>query len=187
MEQAASQDTFRQQIENALQEETRRHAVAELFGDADVLDTVQTAIQRTIARQLIAALGQPVLLRPEPPAPARECGPITFVIKRIDIPTSVQAAYNAIADPHERGPGDRGPLRGPRGLACHYPQLKAIESGQVTFWVLPDGANVVVPGPRDGPTTPTTPSSESAGRRPRRPRPEVGSPSCTDVARRCSP
>ena len=37
------QDTLRQQIENALQEETRRVDVADLFGDADVLSTCSRA------------------------------------------------------------------------------------------------------------------------------------------------
>ena len=154
------QDTFRQQIESAIQQETRRHTVAELIGDADVLDTVQTAIQRTIARQLIASLGREYFCGPNH-IPGRQCGPITFVIKRVDIPTSVQAAYNAIAARTNEAQAIEilcGALGGPEN--CDYAQIRAIEEGKVTFWILPDGANVVVPGPNG--TTPTTPSSESA-------------------------
>jgi hypothetical protein len=154
------QDTLRQQIESAIQQETRRHTVEEMIGDADVLDTVQTAIQRTIARQLIASLGREYFCGPNH-VPGRACGPITFVIKRVDIPTSVQAAYNAIAARTNEAQAIEilcGALGGTE--SCDYAQLKAIESGNVTFWILPDGANVVVPGPNG--TTPTTPSSESA-------------------------
>lgn len=157
------QDTLRQQIESAIQQETRRHTVAELIGDADVLDTVQTAIQRTIARQLIASLGREYFCGPNH-VPGRPCGPITFVIKRIDIPTSVQSAYNAIAARTNEAQAIEvlcGALGGQPD--CNYAQLRAIEEGKVTFWILPDGANVVVPGPNGtAPTTPTTPSSESA-------------------------
>jgi hypothetical protein len=150
------QDTLRQQIESAIQQETRRHTVAELIGDADVLDTVQTAIQRTIARQLIASLGREYFCGPNH-VPGRPCGPITFVIKRVDIPTSVQAAYNAIAARTNEAQAIEI-LCGALGQAdCNYAQLRAIEEGKVTFWILPDGANVVVPGPNG-----TTPSSESA-------------------------
>jgi len=157
------QDTLRQQIESAIQQETRRHTVEEMIGDADVLDTVQTAIQRTIARQLIASLGREYFCGPNH-VPGRACGPITFVIKRVDIPTSVQAAYNAIAARTNEAQAIEilcGALGGTEN--CDYAQLKAIESGNVTFWILPDGANVVVPGPNGTtPTTPTAPSSESA-------------------------
>ena len=76
----------------------------------------------------------------------------------------MQSAYNAIAARTNEAQAIEilcGALGGPEN--CDYAQLKAIESGNVTFWILPDGANVVVPGPNGTtPTTPTTPSSESA-------------------------
>ena len=40
-------DTFRQQIENALQEETRKYDVADLYGNADVLTTIQDRSNRS--------------------------------------------------------------------------------------------------------------------------------------------
>jgi SPFH domain / Band 7 family len=157
---AMLQDTLRQQIESAIQQETRRHTVEELVGNADALDEVQTAIQRTIARQLIASLGREYFCGPNH-APGRPCGPITFVIKRLDIPTSVQNAYNAIAARTNEAQAIEVLCNALGGTEnCNYQQILAVESGKVTFWVLPDGANVVVPGPNG--TTPSSPSSSSS-------------------------
>ena len=166
------QDTFRQQIESALQQETRRHTVAELFGDADVLDTVQTA---SPARPSPAAHR---LARPASTSAARtfipggECGPITFVIKKIDIPTSVQARTTPSRPARTRRRRSRS-SRGARGQPTNYAKLRAIEEGKVTFWILPDGADVVVPGPDGHGADDADDAGRVGRRRPRRPRPEA--------------
>ena len=72
----------------------------------------------------------------------------------------MQSAYNAIAARTNEAQAIEvlcGALGGPEN--CNYDKLRAIESGKVTFWILPDGADVVVPGP-DG-TTPSSSSSSS--------------------------
>src|SRR5262245_32243192 len=47
------QDTFRQQIENAIQEETRQYPVEKLYGDADTLAKVQQDVERKISDRLV--------------------------------------------------------------------------------------------------------------------------------------
>ena len=55
-------DTFRQQIENALQEETRQISVADIYGSADKLVGLQTRVQQKISQRLQSALGRALLL-----------------------------------------------------------------------------------------------------------------------------
>ncbi len=52
------EDTFRQQLENALQEETRRYAVADIYGDADLLLKIQGSVQATLSDRLELAMGK---------------------------------------------------------------------------------------------------------------------------------
>lgn len=43
------EDTFRHHYENAIQEETRRYAVADIYGDADLLLNIQDSVQATLS------------------------------------------------------------------------------------------------------------------------------------------
>src|SRR5438552_3711947 len=49
------QDTFRQQIENALQAETRRYDVADIYANADLLAQIQREVQRSLKQRLVTA------------------------------------------------------------------------------------------------------------------------------------
>ena len=51
-------DTFRQQIENALQQETRKYDVADIYSNEQLLTTLQNDVQTTISQRLTAALGE---------------------------------------------------------------------------------------------------------------------------------
>jgi hypothetical protein len=64
-------DTFRQQIENALQEETRRVDVAEIFGSADFLVQLQDRVQTKLTQRLDDALGERFFCSPRTTAPRR--------------------------------------------------------------------------------------------------------------------
>ena len=50
-------NTFRQQIENALQQETRRYDVADIYSNEEVLRTLQDDVQATLSERLEAAVG----------------------------------------------------------------------------------------------------------------------------------
>ena len=82
-------DTFRQQIENALQEETRKYDVADLYGNADVLTTIQNEVQQKLSDRLTRILGPaPYFCSPTYEPGGRAASP-QFNIKKIDIPPDV--------------------------------------------------------------------------------------------------
>jgi regulator of protease activity HflC (stomatin/prohibitin superfamily) len=164
-------DTFRQQIENALQEETRKVDVADLVGDADLLVQLQDNVQTKLTQRLGEALGQQFFCAPTFRS-GGECGDPTFVIKKVDIPTSVTQAFEDVRTSEIRIQTKENEVRQreaeARAIAAlgltgqEYDILKAIESGKITFWVLPNDSGVTITGPGSGagssqsPTPPTT-------------------------------
>jgi hypothetical protein len=163
---ALIRDTFRQQIENALQEETRKVDVADLVGNADVLVELQDNVQDKLSQRLEHALGQRFFCAPTF-APGGECGDPAFVIKRVDIPTNVSKAFEEI-----RQRESEAQARESLGLTGEeYNLLRAIESGTITFWVLPDDSGVTITGPgasggsddQSVPTTTTTTAPSDPG------------------------
>jgi regulator of protease activity HflC (stomatin/prohibitin superfamily) len=166
------QDTFRQQIENALQEETRRISVADLFGNADVLSALQNHIQTTLSRRLEDSLGQRFFCAPTF-KPGGTCGDPSFSIKKVDIPASVAKAFednrtsgiqvltktNEIAQREAEAKAIAA-----LGLSGQdYTTLKAIESGGITFWVLPNSAGITLTPPNSGGATGTTTTTTPGG------------------------
>ncbi len=85
-------DTFRQQIENALQEETRQITVADIYGNAEQLVGLQNRVQAKISQRLQDALGARFFCSPAFVRTGR-CGDPTFIIKAVSIPKSVGLAF----------------------------------------------------------------------------------------------
>ncbi|MEO6317451.1 MAG: SPFH domain-containing protein [Acidimicrobiales bacterium] len=172
-------DTFRQQVENALQEETRRYDVADLYGNADDLTAIQSAVEEKVSARLVDALGQPYFCGPTLGV-GEACESPTFIIKRVDIPSDVAKAFednrtsqikvltseNEIAQRAAEAKAIAALNEGLAQAGMPYVLLKAIETGKISFWVLPSdsGVTLQVPGsPGGGPgdpstTTTTTPS-----------------------------
>jgi hypothetical protein len=167
------QDTFRQQVENAIQEQTRRYNVSQLYGSATNLVQLQDAVQNSLAQRLIAALGEPYFCSPGY-KPGGKCDPPTFIVKQIDVPTPVVNAFQAVRTSAiqiqvlqnqvlQRQAEAEGIAALNKQLSIagmNYVLLKAIESGSIQFWVLPGGtAGINIAGPNvTSPTTTTTPS-----------------------------
>jgi regulator of protease activity HflC (stomatin/prohibitin superfamily) len=171
-------DTFRQQIENALQEETRNVDVADLVGNADLLVELQDNVQTKLTQRLEEALGQQFFCAPTF-RPDGECGNPTFVIKRVDIPTSVTQAFEDVRTSDIQIQTKENEVRQREAEARaiqalglsgqEYDILKAIESGKITFWVLDGEGGVTITGPDTGtgssqaPSTPTTTTTAPSG------------------------
>jgi hypothetical protein len=155
------QDTLRQQMESAIQQETRRYTVDDLFGSSKVLIDIQTAVRKTIAVQLVESLGQEYFCGPDY-VPGGECNPITFFIKRIDIPMSVSQAYEAVQANKKQAEAVNAVSAAIKEAGPDYARVLAIQSGKVTFWILPEGQDVVVPAPGSTSSAPSSgPSSSS--------------------------
>jgi regulator of protease activity HflC (stomatin/prohibitin superfamily) len=167
--------TFRQQIENALQQETRRYSVQDIYGSEAVLLKLQDNVQSSLTQRLKAALGEQFFCGPTW-EPGQKCGPVTFTIKRADPPKSVVASLeqqrnsqigiqtaenNAEARAQEvRGIND---LRAAGVSGSDYVLLKAVESGNINFWVLPQGNGLTLNTGTNGNQAPATPGSSSGG------------------------
>ena len=165
-------DTFRQQIENSLQEETRGVDVADLFGNAKLLVSLQHSVQTKISQRLQEALGARFFCSPRF-QPGGKCGDPTFVVKTVTIPASVAKAFqdnrtSAIQiqtkqNEIQQREAEAEAIRALGLTGDEYNMLKAIESGKINFWVLPNNGGVTIAGPSSGgsastgsSTTPTT-------------------------------
>ena len=169
-------DTFRQQIENTLQEETRRVDVADLFGSAELLVSLQDRVQVKLSQRLHTALGQQFFCAPTF-NPDGKCGDPTFTIKAVTLPASVTKAFQdnrtsgiQIATKQNEIAQRQAEAQSIAALGMtgdQYDMLKAIESGKINFWVLPgNGGGVNITGPSTGAagSTPSTPSTTTTTR-----------------------
>ncbi len=143
-------NTFRQQIEAAVQQETRRYDVADLFADSDLLTSLQQELQSSVTEKLRRALGEDFFCAPTF-KPDGECGPITLIIKKIDIPDNVARAFedNRVSLAAIQTKKNEIEQREAEAQAIAvlnealsesgdaYVLLKAIERGTINFWVLP--------------------------------------------------
>jgi hypothetical protein len=163
------QDTFRQNIENAVQEQTRRYSVAELYGNSQNLIEFQRSVQNDFGARLVSALGEPYFCSPNF-KPGEPCGGPTFIVKQIDVPATVASAFvnerAAQIQVGQRTAEAEGVAKlNQSGLNINgqsYVMLKAIENGQVTFWVVPEGSGLNLPSGGTTGAAPTTPASGSA-------------------------
>lgn len=150
---------FRPQLDNALQEQTRRFDVAELFSDAEVLTELQSEVGANLSSRLEAALGQRFFCSPAF-EPGAECQDPTFIIKSLTIPPTVQTAFERNRQSEIDVVTRQNEAEAIAALSDalgpdQYPLLKAIESGQITFWVLPDGGVTVAAPDGSGAATAT--------------------------------
>lgn len=165
---ALLQDTFRQNIENAVQEETRRYTVAQLYGNSQNLQQLQAAVEKSFGQRLIAALGQPFFCSPTY-RPGGTCNPPTFIVKQIDIPNTVSNAYVSqraaaiqIQQRQDEAQGIAAIAKQLQIVGQNYVLLKAIESGSINFWAIPANSALTLPTSSTG-AAPSGGSSSGTG------------------------
>jgi regulator of protease activity HflC (stomatin/prohibitin superfamily) len=165
------QNTFRQQIENALQQETRRYDVADIYGSDQLLRTLQADVQTTLTERLKLALGQQYFCGPTF-TPGGECSQVTFIIKKIDIPKTVSSAFEnqraaqiGVLTRQEEAQGINALNDALAKAGENYVLLRAIESGKINFWVLPSGSGLTLQTQGNGtaPQAPSSPPTSSGG------------------------
>jgi hypothetical protein len=142
-------DSFRQQIEFALQREARKYDVGDIYANAAVLKAIQIDVGTVLKENVSQVLGDDYFCGPT--FRGGSCPGFTFVLKHVDIPEGVRAAFednrtsqiqvltklNEVKQREAEAEAIRkltAALRDP-----NYVLLRAVESGKVTFWVLPQG------------------------------------------------
>lgn len=155
-------DSFRQQIENIIQEEARSYSVAAIYADPGILIQIQNEVERQLQSRVAEVLGDSYFCGPafnegEP------CSPISFVIKRVTLPENVVASYqqikvsentiqvrqNEVLQAELQADAVRvlNEALEQAGNSESYVLLKAIESGSINFWVIPSNADLALTTP----------------------------------------
>jgi regulator of protease activity HflC (stomatin/prohibitin superfamily) len=150
------QETFRQQIENALQAETRRYDVADIYANAERLAQIQTEVQGSLKERLRVALGKDYFCGPTF-KPGGKCSEPTFIIKKADVPEDVAKAFqeNRTSEVQVLTKQNEILQRQAEAQAIaalnisgqDYVLLRGVESGQIKFWVVPSNNGLTLQTP----------------------------------------
>jgi len=159
-------DSFRQQIEFALQRESRRYPVADIYADQKTLVEIQSDVGTVLKENVNEILGDDYFCGPTYSlADPTTCPDFEFVIKRVTIPQDVLTAFEANrtseiavltkqnevrqAEFESQAIQKRQQALERCGQICVL--YEAVKGGVIDFWVIPDtqGLNLTLP-PRAG-------------------------------------
>jgi hypothetical protein len=155
-------DSFRQQIEFALQRESRRYPVADIYADQKTLIEIQSDVGTVLKENVNEILGDDYFCGPTYSlADPTTCPDFEFVIKRVTIPQDVLTAFEANrtseiavltkqnevkqAEFESQAIQKRQQALERCGQICVL--YDAVKSGVIDFWVLPNsqGLNLTLP------------------------------------------
>lgn len=157
-------DSFRQQIENAIQEEARRYPVTQIYSDPNTLATIQREVGAVLKERVTDVLGDEYFCGPTYVPGVGQCPDFSFVIKRVSIPANVVQSYqsikvsenqiqvrqNEVKQAQLQADAIRELNKALSEAGDRYVMLKAVESGKVTFWVVPEGSGLDLQTPAHG-------------------------------------
>lgn len=152
--------TMRQVQENSLQQLTREYDAKALRSNVGALESVQGAVSKQLNVRIISVLGGNFFCETSW-LPGKPCGDMQFIIKRVTVPDEVANAYEknaqslidvqTAANRVKQAEQQRQEIEKLNAALARsggqYVLLKAIESGQIKFWVLPSDTNLTVPAP----------------------------------------
>lgn len=154
------QESFQQQIEFALQRESRRWDVADLWANEEALITIQTNIGRSLKANVEEVLGDEYFCGVEF-EPGQPCSDFTFVVKSVTPPANIVAEYemnraSQIAIQTKANEVEQRKLEAEairelnaalEAAGQNYVLLRAIEEGKITFWIVPSGSDLALTTP----------------------------------------
>lgn len=157
-------DSFRQQLENALQKVTRQYHT-DAFLQTDTLSTIQAAVAGSLKENVAAVLGDDYFCGPAYVQGSGLCPDFELVLKKPTLPAEVVQRYSEVqqslitiqtrqnevkqADLQAQAIDKLNKALSSAQSANAYVLLKAIESGNINFWVIPsgNGLNLQTPTP----------------------------------------
>jgi len=147
-------DSFRQQLENALQTTTRQYKT-DAFLQADTLRTIQNSVAASLKENVNGVLGDDYFCGPSYIVGSGTCPDFRLVLKKPSLPDAVVARYSDVqqsliaiqtkqnevvqAKLQAEAIDELNKALSSAQSANAYVLLKAIESGKISFWVIPSG------------------------------------------------
>jgi regulator of protease activity HflC (stomatin/prohibitin superfamily) len=156
-------DSFRQQLENALQIVTRQYHTDD-FLLPDTVRTIQNSVAQDLKDNVNGVLGDDYFCGPAYVQGTGNCPDFKLVLKKPELPSAVVQRYSEVqesrieiqtrqnevkqADLQARAIDKLNKALSSAQSADAYVLLKAIESGNIDFWVIPENGNLTLQTPQ---------------------------------------